>query len=155
MKFGVFREMGDFIRSCENELPKDDGNGLLHTISRWQQQQDSNEFLNQLLDALGESACKPRAKASGGAAEAEMERARLRLTEIERELTDASKQKDWARVYSLVSEFSELRWDSSRLRLRSGVGVSRRFRTDTIIRSCSRLTQRALARSFSRANAQW
>ena len=111
--------------------------------------------LNQLLDALGESACKPRAKASGGAAEAEMERARLRLTEIERELTDSSKQKDWARVYSLVSEFSELRWDSSRLRLRSGVGVSRRFRTDTIIRSCSRLTQRALARSFSRANAQW
>ena len=66
--------MGDFIRSCENDLPKDDGHGLLHTISRWQQQQDSNEFLNQLLDALGESAFKPRAKASGGAAEAEMER---------------------------------------------------------------------------------
>eukprot|EP01043_Picozoa_sp_COSAG02_P050030 COSAG02_NODE_5092_length_4640_cov_3.630478_2_plen_558_part_00 len=123
-------ELIDFIRICSQNLPKDDGHALIQRNFRFQDQEDSNEFLNQLLNALtdhyfqggedtGDLGPPPSRTASSLA---EYERKRLRLSGIEEELTEHSKAEDWAKVFELVSEFADIQWDTSRLRLRSGVG---------------------------------
>jgi ubiquitin C-terminal hydrolase len=123
-------ELHDFIRICERNLPKDDGHALVQSNFQRQEQEDSNEFLNQLLNVLGEYAFQggqdtgdpgppPSRSASSLAVQ---EHARLRLLAIAEELTEASKEEDWGEVYKLVSEFADIQWDGSRLRLRSGIG---------------------------------
>lgn len=123
-------ELGDFIGTCERNLPKDDGHALVQRNFRYQEQEDSNEFLNQLLNTLtdvsfqgGEDTGDLSPTPSGSASSlAQEEEKRLRLSAIENELTESSKAGDWGRVYDLVSEFADIQWDISRLRLRSGVG---------------------------------
>ena len=123
-------ELNDFIRMCERNLPKDDGHSLVQSNFRRQEQEDSNEYLNQLLNVLGAYAFEggedtgnagPPLSRKASTLE-EIHRMRQRLLAIEQELTEASKSEDWGRVYELVSEFAEIQWDSSQLRLRSGVG---------------------------------
>lgn len=124
-------ELSEFIQICAKNLPKDfDGHALVHSNYRRQAQEDSNEFLNQLLNALtglafqggedtGELGCQLARSASSSA---EDDRKRLRLCAIEKELTEHSKDENWAEVYQLVTEFADIQWDISRQRLRSGVG---------------------------------
>lgn len=123
-------ELNEFIRICSRNLPKDDGHALIQSNFRFQDQEDSNEFLNQLLNALtdlsfqgcedtGDLGPPPSRSASSMA---EYERKRVRLSGIEEELTEHSKAEDWTKVFELVSEFADIQWDTSRLRLRSGVG---------------------------------
>lgn len=123
-------ELNDFIRICERNLPKDDGHALVQSNFRLQDQEDSNEFLNQLLNALTDFSFQggddtghlgpPPTRSTSWVAEDESKR--LRLSAIEEELTEHSKAEDWGKVYELVSEFADIQWDTSRLRLRSGVG---------------------------------